>query len=62
MTLDLEQLVSATHLRCVGESKSLLSTLSKLKRIELRMETLTEELERLPEAKVKLAEKVTLRG
>ena len=35
------------------------STLDLLKRIELRMEMLTQELERLPEEKVKIAQRVS---
>jgi hypothetical protein len=36
------------------------STMDLLKRIELRMEMLTQELERLPEEKVKIAQRVSL--
>ena len=35
------------------------STMDLLKRIELRMEMLTQELERLPEEKVKIAQRVS---
>ena len=55
---DLDILVNHFHSKCVGDSKSLISTLDKVKRIELRMEMLTKELELLPPNKVKIAEKV----
>ena len=50
--------MSKVHLECVGESRSVLSTLDKLKRIELKMEMLTKELEQMPEEKVVIAQKV----
>jgi hypothetical protein len=56
----LDKLVSRVHLECVGESRSVLSTLDKLKRIELRMEQLTKELERMPPEKAKIAERASL--
>ena len=56
--LELDILVSKVHLECVGESRSVLSTLDKLKRIELKMEMLTKELEQMPEEKVVIAQKV----
>ncbi len=46
------------HDRCVGESRSPVSTLEKLKRLELRMEMLTKELDLLPPDKVKVAQRV----
>ncbi len=52
--------MSRIHLECVGESRSVLSTLDKLKRIELRMEQLTRRLEAMPEEKVAIAQKVKL--
>ena len=55
---ELDEAVSVIHLSCVGESRSLLSTLDKLKRIEMRMEFLTKDLEKLPREKVRIAEKV----
>lgn len=57
---ELGDLVSKIHLECVGQSKSVLSTLDKLKRVELRMEALTKELEALPEEKVKIAQRVSV--
>ena len=51
-------LVSKVHLECVGESRSVLSTLDKLKRIELKMEMLTKELEQMPAEKVAIAQRV----
>ena len=51
-------LVSKVHLECVGESRSVLSTLDKLKRIELKMEMLTKELEQMPAEKVTIAQRV----
>lgn len=53
-------MVSQIHEECVGQSRSKLSTLDKLKRIELHMEKLTKELETLPEAKVKIAQRVSV--
>ena len=50
--------MSKVHLECVGESRSVLSTLDKLKRIELKMELLTRELEQMPGEKVAIAQKV----
>ena len=45
-------LVSQVHMECVGESRSVLSTLDKLKRVELKMELLTRDLEQMPRKKV----------
>ena len=45
-------------MECVGESRSVLSTLDKLKRVELKMELLTRELEQMPAEKVTIAQKV----
>jgi hypothetical protein len=42
----------------VGEVDPEISTMELLKRIELRMESLTQELERLPAEKVKIAQRV----
>ena len=56
---ELDGTVSKTHLECVGESRAVLETIDKLKRIELRMEELTQRLEMLPEEKVKIAQKVS---
>eukprot|EP00094_Tigriopus_californicus_P002517 TCALIF_02434-PA protein Name:"Similar to Ccdc38 Coiled-coil domain-containing protein 38 (Mus musculus)" AED:0.18 eAED:0.12 QI:0/0.57/0.25/0.87/1/1/8/0/417 len=53
----IDEVVSQIHDECVGESRSVLTTLDKLKRIELRMEHLTTELEKLPQIKVKIAQK-----
>ena len=53
--------MSKVHLECVGESRSVLSTLDKLKRIELKMELLTRELEQMPGEKVAIAQKVRVR-
>ena len=50
--------MSKVHLECVGESRSVLSTLDKLKRIELKMEMLTKELEQMPAEKVAIAQRV----
>ena len=55
---ELDVLVSKVHLECVGESRSVLSTLDKLKRIELKMEMLTKELEQMPAEKVAIAQRV----
>ena len=51
--------MSKVHLECVGESRSVLSTLDKLKRIELKMELLTRELEQMPAEKVAIAQRVS---
>ena len=56
---ELDVLVSKVHLECVGESRSVLSTLDKLKRIELKMEMLTKELEQMPAEKVAIAQRVS---
>lgn len=51
--------MSRIHSECVGESRAVLETIDKLKRIELRMEGLTQKLEMLPNEKVKIAQKVS---
>ena len=55
---ELDVLVSQVHMECVGESRSVLSTLDKLKRVELKMELLTRDLEQMPREKVAIAQKV----
>lgn len=56
---ELESIVSRIHASCVGQPRSHIPTIEKLRRIELRMELLTKELEVLPEGKVKIAQKVS---
>ena len=46
--------------RSFGSSNKEVSTLDLLKRIELKMEELTQTLERLPEEKVKIAQRVRI--
>ena len=54
----LDEIVTNIHDVSVGVSRSPLSTLDKLKRIELTMEALTKQLDDLPQDKVKIAQKV----
>ena len=54
----LDEIVTRIHDVSVGVSRSPLSTLDKLKRIELTMEALTKQLDDLPQEKVKIAQKV----
>ncbi len=56
----LDSAVSKIHDECVGASRSPISTLEKLKRLELRMEMLTKELDLLPKDKVKVAQRVSV--
>jgi hypothetical protein len=59
---ELERLVSATQAEVAGgeaAGRAALPTIDKLKRIELRMETLTQQLEKLPQEKVKIAQRVS---
>lgn len=55
---ELDAIVSTVHAKCVNNPRTKMATLDKLKRIELRMELLTKELEILPEDKVKIAQRV----
>ena len=47
-------------LLCVGDVDLEILTMELLKRIELRMESLTQDLERLPAEKVKIAQRVRI--
>lgn len=53
----MDAVVSKVHDECVGATRSPTSTLEKLKRVELRMELLTKELDLLPQDKVRVAQK-----
>jgi len=55
---ELAKQVRGIFVNCVGEVDPDISTMELLKRIELRMETLTQDLERLPAEKVKIAQRV----
>ena len=61
---ELDRQVRSVYYDCVGKSFGVanrdVSTLDLLKRIELQMEMLTQTLERLPEEKVKIAQRVSL--
>ena len=56
---ELAKQVRAIFVNCVGEVDPDISTMELLKRIELRMESLTQDLERLPPEKVKIAQRVS---
>ena len=60
----MDRQVRSVYYDCVGKSFGVanrdVSTLDLLKRIELQMEMLTQTLERLPEEKVKIAQRVSL--
>ena len=49
-----------TYIKCVGHLEQEVTTMDLLKRIELRMESLTQHLERLPAEKVKIAQRVSV--
>ena len=55
---ELAKQVRGIFVNCVGEVDPDISTMELLKRIELRMESLTQDLERLPPEKVKIAQRV----
>ena len=57
--VELGKLVRATYVECLGPLDQEVTTMDLLKRIELRMEFLTQHLERLPGEKVKIAQRVT---
>ena len=57
--LDLGKIVRVTYGECLGPLEQEVSTMDLLKRIELRMEVLTQNLERLPLEKVKIAQRVS---
>ena len=48
----------ATYTLCLGPLDQEVSTMDLLKRIELKMEQLTQQLERLPAEKVKISQRV----
>ena len=56
--LELGKLVRSTYTLCLGPLDQEVSTMDLLKRIELKMEQLTQQLERLPAEKVKIAQRV----
>ena len=56
--VELGKLVRATYVECLGPLDQEVTTMDLLKRIELRMEFLTQHLERLPQEKVKIAQRV----
>ena len=56
--LELGRLVRSTYVECLGPLDQEVTTMDLLKRIELRMEFLTQHLERLPQEKVKIAQRV----
>ena len=58
--LELGRLVRSTYVECLGPLDQEVTTMDLLKRIELRMEFLTQHLERLPQEKVKIAQRVRL--
>ena len=51
-----------TYAECLGPLDQEVTTMDLLKRIELRMEFLTQNLERLPLEKVKIAQRVSDNG
>ena len=61
---DLDRQVRTIYIDCVGNTFGPatmdVTTLELLKRIELKMEMLTQSLERLPEEKVRIAQRVSL--
>ena len=57
--LDLGRIVRVTYAECLGPLDQDVTTMDLLKRIELRMESLTQNLERLPVEKVKIAQRVS---
>ena len=57
--LELGRLVRSTYVECLGPLDQEVTTMDLLKRIELRMEFLTQHLERLPQEKVKIAQRVS---
>eukprot|EP00093_Oithona_nana_P013471 13471.XXX_1031599_1029464_1 [CDS] Oithona nana genome sequencing. len=54
---ELGRLVRSTYVECLGPLDQEVTTMDLLKRIELRMEFLTQHLERLPQEKVKIAQR-----
>jgi hypothetical protein len=60
MITELDKQVRDIFVLCVGEVDPEISTMELLKRIELRMESLTQDLERLPAEKVKIAQRVIM--
>ena len=60
--LDLGKIVRVTYGECLGPLEQEVSTMDLLKRIELRMEVLTQNLENLPLEKVKIAQRVSDNG
>ena len=57
--LELGKLVRSTYVLCLGPLDQEVSTMDLLKRIELKMEQLTQQLERLPPEKVKISQRVS---
>lgn len=57
---ELGKQVKAVYVECLEALDQEVTTMDLLKRIELRMEMLTQELERLPSEKVKIAQRVSL--
>ena len=56
---ELGRIVRVTYAECLGPLDQEVTTMDLLKRIELRMEFLTQNLERLPLEKVKIAQRVS---
>ena len=52
---DLEKWVSKIYASCIGENVAKINTIDMLHHIEMRMESLTQELESLNQDKVELA-------
>ena len=59
---ELGRIVRVTYAECLGPLDQEVTTMDLLKRIELRMEFLTQNLERLPLEKVKIAQRVSDNG
>ena len=55
MLEDLDRWVLSIYNSCIGDNVARISTLDMLRRIELRMESLTQQLETLDQEKVELA-------
>ena len=58
---ELDKQVRDIFVLCVGDVDPEISTMELLKRIELRMESLTQDLESLPSEKVKIAQRVSFK-
>jgi hypothetical protein len=56
--VELGKMIRTIYVDCVGPLDQEVTTMDLLKRIELRMENLTQHLEMLPAEKVKIAQRV----